>query len=201
MRAHTKIWRNESPDDITAQIRRAGASRRLTAEIFMGARVALPIAGLLAGFALADGPRRFLLAIVFAVAAIYLPSFILKKAATARADRIDAELPHFVDQLAIAIEAGMSFDAAISHLLEAHDGPLAEEMGRVMTELRVGEARQTALRNFADRAGHPARSRSPTPSSPPTTSARHSRGSSAPRPPTSGTDARCTPRNAPKKRR
>ncbi len=47
----------------------------------------------------------------------------------------------------------MSFDAALNYLVEANDGPLAEEMGRIMTELRVGEARRTALRSFADRVG------------------------------------------------
>ena len=40
--------------------------------------------------------------------------FLLSQAASRRPTAIDAELPHFVDQLAIAIEAGMSFDAAVS---------------------------------------------------------------------------------------
>jgi tight adherence protein C len=62
-------------------------------------------------------------------------------------------MPHFVDQLAIAIEAGMSFDAALSYLQEASDAPLKEELGRIMTELRVGQSRKTALRSFADRVG------------------------------------------------
>jgi tight adherence protein C len=150
---HMRIWRNESPDDITALLRRAGASRRLSAELFMGGRVALTFMGLLAGLTLADGPRRLVLAALFGFAGIYLPGFLLKKAATSRAERIDGELPNFVDQLSIAIEAGMSFDAALNHLVEAHDGPLAEEMGRIMTELRIGESRRTALRGFADRVG------------------------------------------------
>jgi tight adherence protein C len=150
---HIKVWRTESPDDIAAQLQRAGASRRMTAEMFMGGRVALVFMGLLAGFTLADGPRRLVLAAVFATAAVFLPGFMLKKRATARAERIDGELPHFVDQLAIAIEAGMSFDSALNYLVEANDGPLAEEMGRILTELRVGEVRRTALRSFADRVG------------------------------------------------
>jgi Flp pilus assembly protein TadB len=124
VRVHTKVWRKESPDDITAQLLRAGASRRLTAELFMAGRVALTVLGLLAGFTLAEGGRRIVLALVFAAAGVYLPGFFLKKAATSRADRIDGELPHFVDQLAIAIEAGMSFDAALSYLIDASDGPL-----------------------------------------------------------------------------
>ena len=94
-----------------------------------------------------------MLAAVFGIAAVYLPGFLLKKAATRRSDQIDAELPHFVDQLAIAIEAGMSFDAAVNYLVEASEGPLAEELGRVMTELRVGESRRAALRRFAERVG------------------------------------------------
>ncbi len=82
-----------------------------------------------------------------------MPGFLLEKAATRRADKIDSELPQFVDQLAIAIEAGMSFDAAVTYLVEASEGPLAEELGRVMTELRVGESRRTALKRFAERVG------------------------------------------------
>jgi tight adherence protein C len=150
---HTKVWRKESPDDITAQLLRAGASRRLTAEVFMAGRVALTAFALFAGLSIADGGRRIVLALVFGAAAVYLPGFFLKKAATNRAERIDGELPHFVDQLAIAIEAGMSFDAALSYLIDASDGPLTEEFRRVMTELRVGQSRRAALRSFADRIG------------------------------------------------
>ena len=144
-----KLWRKASPDDITGQLRRAGASRRLTAERFMAGRVVLTVFGLLAGFTLVDGGRRIVLGLVFAAAGMYLPAFLLSKAAARRSDRIDAELPHFVDQLAIAIEAGMSFDAALSYLVDASEGPLSEEIGR-MTELRVGESRRSALRRFAD---------------------------------------------------
>jgi tight adherence protein C len=151
VRVHMKLWRKASPDDITGQLRRAGASRRLTAERFMAGRVVLTVFGLLAGFTLVDGGRRIVLGLVFAAAGMYLPAFFLSKAASRRSDRIDGELPHFVDQLAIAIEAGMSFDAALSYLVDASEGPLAEEIGRILTELRVGESRRSALRRFADR--------------------------------------------------
>jgi tight adherence protein C len=153
VRVHTKIWRKESPDDITAQLLRAGVSRRLNAEVFMAGRVALTAFGIIAGFALGNGGRGIVLALFFGAACVYLPGFLLKKAATNRADEIDAELPNFVDQLAIAIEAGMSFDAALSYLIDASDGPLVEELKRVMTELRVGQSRKAALRSFADRVG------------------------------------------------
>ena len=150
---HRRLWKRQTDHDIDVALLRAGVSRRLTAELFMAGRVALAAVGLFAGFTLAHGAGRILLGLVFAAAGILFPGFFLSKAATRRAERIDQELPHFVDQLALVIEAGMSFDAAVNYLAEAHDGPLAEEMRRVLTELRVGESRRTAIRNFADRVG------------------------------------------------
>ena len=47
----------------------------------------------------------------------------------------------------------MTFDAALNYLVAASEGPLAEEMKRVLTELRVGQSRASALRSFADRVG------------------------------------------------
>jgi tight adherence protein C len=153
VRVHMKVWRKQSPDDISAQLRLAGATRSLTPELFMAGRVGLMILGMLAGLTLAEGGKRIVLGIVFAAAGMTVPGFLLSKAAARRADQIDRELPHFVDQLAIAIESGMSFDAALGYLVDATDGPLADEIGRVMTELRVGQSRRTAMRNFADRVG------------------------------------------------
>ena len=152
-RVHRTLWRRQSDHDITTALARAGVSRRLTPELFMAGRVAATGLGVLVGFTLAHGIGRILLALVFAAAGILFPGFFLSKAATRRAERIGAELPHFVDQLALVIEAGMSFDAAITYLADANEGALADEMKRVLTELRVGESRKSAIRNFAVRVG------------------------------------------------
>jgi tight adherence protein C len=150
---HRRLWKKQTDTEIALTLRRAGVSRRLTAEAYMAGRVGLTAGGVLFGLTFAHGVGRVLLAIVFGAAGIILPGFFVSKAASRRAARIDAELPHFVDQLALVIEAGMSFDAAVSYLAEAHDGPLAEEMRRVLTELRIGESRRSAIRNFATRVG------------------------------------------------
>ena len=150
---HRRVWRKQTDHEITLSLRRAGVSRRFTAELFMAGRVAATAFGVFVGFTLAHGMGRILLGLVFAAAGVILPGFLLSKAATRRAERIDQELPHFVDQLALVIEAGMSFDAAVNYLVDAHEGALAEEMRRVLTELRVGESRREAIRNFARRVG------------------------------------------------
>jgi tight adherence protein C len=152
-RVHTRVWRRESEHDITLRLLRAGTPRRLTAELFMAGRVLLTALGVLAGLTFAHGAGRILLALVFAAGGIYVPGFLLSKAAARRTESINAELPHFVDQLAIAVEAGMSFDAALNYLVDAGEGPLEDEMRRVLTELRVGESRRAAIRSFAERVG------------------------------------------------
>ena len=148
---HERVWRKDSPQTIDAQLRRAGVSSRLTAEMFMAGRVALTGLGFLAGLTLAHGAGRILLALTLAAGGIFVPNFLVSKAAARRSQRIDSELPHFVDQLAIAVEAGMGFDAASGYLCAAGDGPLVEEMRRVLAEMRVGQSRQQALRSFAAR--------------------------------------------------
>ena len=152
-RVHRKLWRRQTDDEIATALARAGVSRRLTAELFMAGRVGLTLLGILAGFTVAHGAGRILVALVFAAAGILLPGFLLSKAAARRSERIDSELPHFVDQLGLVIEAGMSFDAAVTYLADVNEGPLADEMKRVLTELRVGESRRAAIRNFAVRVG------------------------------------------------
>ena len=152
-RVHRKLWSRQTDHDIATALARAGVSRRLTAELFMAGRVGLTGLGILAGLTLAHGAGRILVALFFAAAGILLPGFFLSKAATRRSEKIDSELPHFVDQLALVIEAGMSFDAAVTYLADVNEGPLADEMKRVLTELRVGESRKSAIRNFAVRVG------------------------------------------------
>jgi tight adherence protein C len=150
---HRKLWRRETDDTITMALLRAGASRRLTPEVFMAGRVAVTLLLFSFGFLIAHSIGRILLGVVFGLAGFLFPKFFLSKAATSRAERINSELPHFVDQLSIALEAGMSFDAALTYLVDASKGPLTEEMKRVLTELRVGESRKTAIRSFAVRVG------------------------------------------------
>ena len=86
VRVHMKLWRKESPDDITAQLRRARRVAATDGRDVHG-RTRRPRV---------HGPARRLHArrrraarscsrVVFAFAAVYLPGFLLKKAATRRA--------------------------------------------------------------------------------------------------------------------
>ena len=64
-------------------------------------------------------------------------------------------LPDALDLLAVSVEAGMGFDASLAKMNEHMDGPLAEEFGLTLSEMRIGESRPEALkrRRARGRAG------------------------------------------------
>jgi tight adherence protein C len=56
-----------------------------------------------------------------------------------------------MDQLTISVEAGLGFDAALARVSTAGQGPLAEELRRLLGEIKVGVPRREALRHLLDR--------------------------------------------------
>jgi tight adherence protein C len=50
-----------------------------------------------------------------------------------------------LDLLTISVKAGLSFDGALSKVVEKTTGPLADEFRRALAEIRVGKARRDAL--------------------------------------------------------
>jgi tight adherence protein C len=89
---------------------------------------------------------------------LMLPDTVVTFKAKGRRDRIQAELPDALDLLAVSVEAGLGFDGAITKLTEHMDGPLAEEFGLTLGEMRIGESRSEALKKMAERVGSPAMS-------------------------------------------
>ena len=63
---------------------------------------------------------------------------------TRQAD-IERAFPSVLDQLTICVEAGLGLDAAIARSAETGSGPLAEELSRVLQDVRLGASRQEAL--------------------------------------------------------
>ncbi|GAB2879720.1 type II secretion system F family protein [Nocardioides pacificus] len=69
-----------------------------------------------------------------------------------RAERMQRELPDAVDLLTICVESGLGFDAALQQVARHTEGPLAEELARVLQEMQLGQGRATALRGLAERS-------------------------------------------------
>jgi tight adherence protein C len=80
-----------------------------------------------------------------------LPGTTLDLKARTRQELIRRAIPDTMDLLTISVEAGLGFDAALAQVVRSTDGPLAQEIARMLQEMQVGVARADALRNVADR--------------------------------------------------
>jgi tight adherence protein C len=79
------------------------------------------------------------------------PDWILTMKMRARREAIRGDLPDALDLLAVSVEAGLGFDGAVTKLTEHMEGPLTDEFSLMLSEIRVGESRQVALKKMADR--------------------------------------------------
>ena len=81
----------------------------------------------------------------------FLPDMWLKSKVGARSGEIQRRLPDALDLLTVSVEAGLGFDMALAKVVEKLRGPLAEEFGKVLHEVRMGKPRRDAMKNMADR--------------------------------------------------
>jgi tight adherence protein C len=86
----------------------------------------------------------------------YLPVRILKSKIASRQQRIRWGLADTLDLMVVAVEAGLGLNAALNRVAEELKVPhpdLHDELELVNLEIRVGRAREEALRNLAERTG------------------------------------------------
>jgi tight adherence protein C len=103
----------------------------------------------------APGPLPVLLGIVATVVSYFLPELLLHSRGQERSNKIALELPDTLDQMTIAVEAGLGFDSAMARAGENGKGPLAEEMVRTLQDLQVGQSRRQAYDSLGTRTDVP----------------------------------------------
>ncbi len=154
-----KLHPKTTLDGVSTRLLAAGLGRTISPTTFLALKSTFAIGGLvlgaLFGGAVAGAGGVLLLAIAAAGLGFIAPDFVVSSKARSRRDRIRAELPDALDLMAVSVEAGMGFDGAISKLTEHMHGPLADEFGLTLGEIRIGESRQDALKKLADRTDTP----------------------------------------------
>jgi tight adherence protein C len=154
-----KLHPKTTIEGVNGRLLAAGLGRSLSPTAFLAFKSALAIGGLLLGAVFGGAATGAGGVLFFSVALSGLgfiaPDFAVSAKARARKDRIRAELPDALDLMAVSVEAGMGFDGAIAKLTEHMEGPLAEEFALTLSEVRIGESRQDALKKLAERTGTP----------------------------------------------
>ncbi len=100
---------------------------------------------------LRSAPSSLLLVPLLASIVYFLPNAVISNRAEKRQADILRELPDTLDQVTMAVEAGMGFEGAIDRVASAGEGPMAHELLRFLREMQLGVPRTEALRNLADR--------------------------------------------------
>ena len=101
------------------------------------------------------GPLTIGIAGVVTLVAYFLPELLLYSRGQERKDAIALELPDTLDQMTIAVEAGLGFESAMARAGANGKGPLAAELVRTLQDIAVGQPRREAYLALADRTGAP----------------------------------------------
>jgi tight adherence protein C len=106
---------------------------------------------------LALRPGGLLVALVALVTVVgyFVPDLLLHSRGTERQTAIGLELPDTLDQMLIAVEAGLGFEAAMTRAGENGKGPLAEEFVRTLQDMSVGMSRRDAYQALSRRTDVP----------------------------------------------
>ena len=150
----------DSTERIQHKIELAGSPEGWTVDRVVSLKVIGAVAGLVAGGLVTlllglSGTTRIVVVVVGLVAGYYGPNLYLYQRAYDRKERISRELADAIDLMTISVESGLAFDAAVQQVAHNTEGPLADELSRVLREMQIGSSRAEALRAMAERSDLP----------------------------------------------
>jgi tight adherence protein C len=136
----------------------SGSRRSNAIAVLLAQKVAMGIAGLFIGAVLATGGvliagnfSALWLPWIFALALFVVPDILLANKVRERNAQLERTLPDALDLLTLCVEAGLGFEQAASRVSLSLNGPIAEELGLVVTDIRLGVSRRDALNRLAAR--------------------------------------------------
>jgi len=86
---------------------------------------------------------------------IFGPDAILNRRVDERKKEIRTKLADVMDLLVISVEAGLGFEQALDRVVSSVPGPLTQEFGRMLGEVRAGSSRANAMRAMERRCDIP----------------------------------------------
>lgn len=136
----------------------AGRPRSWTIPTLLALKLVTAGAGVIVALVWANakpGALSVLLGGVVVVVAYFGPDLLLTSRGQERQAVIGAELPDTLDQMSIAVAAGLSFESAMMRSAKNGKGPLAEELGRTLQDMHLGMSRREAYLALAERTDVP----------------------------------------------
>lgn len=95
--------------------------------------------------------QQILITIAGAIFGAYFPFFILNRKIKKRQKMFRRQLPEFLDLLCVSVQAGLSFDGAVSKITARMRGELSEEFMHMQEDIKFGMTKAYALNQMAKR--------------------------------------------------
>jgi tight adherence protein C len=154
-----RVLPRTDPNVIANRLMAAGLARSMSPQMYLALKGGLVFLSVAFGIVLMISgipPALGMLAILGGGAIGYIaPDFFINARTRGRREQMQMELPNVLDLLCVSVEAGLGFDAAVAKLSERMEGPLVDEFGLVLHEMRIGESRSEALKNLSERVDVP----------------------------------------------
>ena len=80
------------------------------------------------------------------------PDVWLAREGRLRQERIERDLPDFLDILAVTVRAGLGYRAALGRVAEELGGPISEEMLTALRQMELGASRRQAFLALRERS-------------------------------------------------
>jgi tight adherence protein C len=124
----------------------------------LAAKPALAVVGFAVGIFLSSAspsPVLKLLGLFVLGFGYFIPDLLLMSKGQERQKAIQLELPNTLDQMLIAVDAGLGFEGAMARAGETGKGPLAEELVRTLQDMQVGRSRRESYLALTERTNVP----------------------------------------------
>jgi tight adherence protein C len=144
--------RSRQRQRIARRLDLAGRPAGINVQRFIGLKAA--IAAVFGGIMLVltiAGSSPLLLVLALAVG-WFGPDVWLAREGRLRQERIERDLPDFLDILAVTVRAGLGYRAALGRVAEELGGPISEEMLTALRQMELGASRRQAFLALRERS-------------------------------------------------
>ena len=131
------------------------ADKKIAPATFLMATIISMVFCTILGLLLAEPGSRLTYAGGGLLFGFVLPRQWLVSAIRKRKEAVIKKLPDALDLMTICVDAGLTFDGAMTKVNGKWDDPLSREFGRVVYEIQLGKTRRQALRDMSDRLDVP----------------------------------------------
>lgn len=138
------------------KILQAGLEGTRTPERVLGSQALGAVVGFVVALLMRPGsfPAWIWIPLVAAIGFV-IPTALISGKADRRQKELAKAFPEALDLLAITVEAGLGLEQAFQVVTEDLEGPLAEELNRMLREIELGVSRREALGGLRERVSVP----------------------------------------------